>query len=296
MTFENMSKDQGRAIMDAALAAGVTFLDTANAYGRGKCETLWGELLKGKGRDKYVLATKVYFPMGDKPTQSGLSRKHIFEQCAGSLKRLKTDHIDLYQCHRFDEETPLEETVRAMDDLVKQGKILYDQVRQCLELCDNEGFYAPVSSQPQYNALERTPEDDLFPLCHQNGIGQVCYSPLAQGVLTGKYKPGEGFPGGSRAKDDRQNQFIKKLVDDHDLLERVSRLEPIARELGCSMSQLALAWCLRRPEVTSVIVGASRPDQMNENVEASGIDLDEATIAQIDDILSGSNVDEVEAA
>lgn len=304
MTFENMPKEQGRAIMDAALALGVTLLDTANAYGRGKCETIWGELLKGKGRDKYVLATKVYFPMGDRPTQSGLSRKHIFEQCAASLKRLKTDHIDLYQCHRFDEETPLEETIRAMDDLIKQGKILYwgfsqwtpAQVRRCLELCDNEGFYAPVSSQPQYNALERSWEHELFPLCHENGIGQVCYSPLAQGVLTGKYKPGESFPGGSRAKDDRQNQFIKKHVDDHDLLERVARLEPIARELGCSMSQLALAWCLRRPEVTSVIVGASRPDQLKENVEASGIELDAATTAQIDDILAGNDVEEVEAA
>lgn len=300
LTFESLPKDQGRAIMDAALAAGITFLDTANAYGKGKCESIWGDLLKSKGRDKYVLATKVYFPMGDKPTQSGLSRKHISEQCAASLKRLKTDHIDLYQCHRFDEETPLEETVRAMDDLIKQGKILYwgfsewtpDQVRKALQLCDNEGFYAPVSSQPQYNAIQRSPEDDLFPLCHQNGIGQVCYSPLAQGVLTGKYKPGESFPGDSRAKDDRKNQFIKKHVDNHDLLQRVHRLEAVAQELGCSMSQLALAWCLRRPEVTSVIVGATRADQLQENVEASGIELDEGTIAQVNDILSGSGIEE----
>ena len=294
LTFTNMPKDQARSVMDAAFDLGINFLDTANAYAKGKCETLWGDLLKGKPRDSFVLATKVYMPMGERPNQSGLSRKHIFEQCHASLKRLKTDHIDLYQCHRYDEETPLEETVRAMDDLIKQGKVVYwgfsqwepQQVQACLDLCDEEGFYRPRSSQPQYNAIQRKWESELFPLCHENGIGQVCYSPLAQGVLTGKYQPGQPLPVDSRGKDDRQNQFVKKHLDDRELLERVQNLESVAQDQGCTMAQLALAWALRRPEVTSLIVGASKPEQLRENAEASGIELDEETISTIDNLLS----------
>ncbi len=247
-------------------------------------------MLADHARDSYVLATKVFFPMGDAPTQRGLSRKHIVESCENSLRRLRTTHIDLYQCHRWDDETPLEETVRAMDDLVKQGKIVYwgfsqwsrGQIEATLSLCDAEGFYKPVSSQPQYNAIQRKAEDEVFDISHAAGIGQVVYSPLAQGVLTGKYEPGKPLPGASRANDDRQNQFIKGLVEDRDLLERVQQLQPIAEELGCTMPQLALAWCLRRQEVSSVITGATKPQQVRDNAEASGIELDDATIEAID--------------
>jgi aryl-alcohol dehydrogenase-like predicted oxidoreductase len=296
LTFGNaLSTDAARDVMDAAFDLGITFLDNADAYAQGTCEEVWGELLSGRPRDAFVLATKVFFPMGDAPTQKGLGRKHVMESCHNSLRRLRTDHIDLYQCHRFDEETPLEETVRAMDDLVRQGKVVYwgfsqwspAQIQATLELCDGEGFYRPKSSQPSYSALERSPEAEVFPLCHENGIGQVCYSPLAQGVLTGKYKPGEPAPGTSRAKDDRQNRFIKRMVDDRDLLERVQGLVPVAEEVGCTMAQLALAYALRRPEVSSLIVGASRPQQLRDNAEASGIELDEATVRRIEETLEG---------
>ncbi len=295
LTFGNaLTQDTAREVMDAAFELGITFFDNANAYAKGNCEAVWGELLADRPRDEYVLATKVFFPMGDKPTQRGLGRKHVTESCEASLKRLRTDHLDLFQCHRYDEETPLEETVRAMDDLIRQGKIVYwgfsqwevAQVKDCLDLCDREGFDRPKSSQPQYNAIQRGWEEDLFPFCHENGIGQVCYSPLAQGVLTGKYKPGEPLPGTSRAKDDRQNQFITKMTDDKDLLERVASLQPIAEDNGCTMAQLALAWALRRPEVSSLIVGATKPKQLRDNAEASGIELDAETIDAINDALS----------
>lgn len=280
--------------MKTAFDLGITFFDNADAYASGQCETVWGELLGDYNRDEYVLATKLFFPMGDKPTQRGLSRKHVMEACHASLKRLRTDHIDLYQCHRFDTETPLEETVRAMDDLTRQGKIVYwgfsqweaGQIRDCLEICDREGFDRPKGSQPQYNALQRDAEEDVFPLCHENGIGQVCYSPLAQGVLTGKYKPGEPLPGTSRAKDDRQNQFILEMTEDRDVLEKVQRLVPIAEDNGCTMAQLALAWALRRPEISSLIVGATKTKQLTDNAEASGIDLDEETISAVDAALA----------
>ena len=289
-----LAKEQAGDVLDAAFDLGINFLDTANVYAKGKAETVWGELLKGRKRDAYVLATKVYFPMGEKPNQSGLSRKHIVEQCACSLKRLRTDHIDLYQCHRYDEDTPLEETVRAMDDLIKQGKVVYwgfsqwtpQQVQACLDLCEHEGFYAPRSSQPVYNAINRDWERELFPLCCRYGIGQVCFSPLAEGVLTGKYRPNEPPPQGSRAKDVKQNQFIRRFTEDQALLGKVQQLVPIAEELGCTMAQLALAWCLRRPEVSSVIVGASRPEQLRENAEASGIKLDEAAARRIEQTLA----------
>lgn len=295
LTFGNaLGREEAREVMGAAFDLGITFLDTSNAYGKGKCEEAWGELLADRCRDEYVLATKVFFPMGDSPTQRGLNRKHVMEQCELSLRRLKTDHIDLYQCHRYDEETPLEETVRVMDDLIKQGKIVYwgfsewtaEQIRSTVELCDAEGFYRPKSSQPQYSALRRGVEEEVFPLCQEHGIGQVCWSPLAQGILTGKYKPGEPLPGSSRANDDRQNQFIKEQVKDRALLERVQNLQPIAEEVGCSMAQLALAWALRRPEVSSLIVGATKPQQLRDNAEASGITLDDETVTAINDALA----------
>ena len=293
LTFGNaMDKDAAAAVMDAAFDHGINFLDNANAYARGKCEKVWGQLLKDRRRDDYVLATKVFFPMGEGPNDRGLSRKHVTEQCHASLRRLRTDHIDLYQCHRWDEETPIEETCSVMNDLVRAGKILYwgysmwseEQARSAIEACDAHGWERPRSSQPPYNAIQREWEK-TFEFCQKNGIGQVCYSPLAQGVLTGKYKPGQPLPEGSRAADDRQNQFIKKMAGDDELLGRVQKLAPIADAAGCTMAQLALAWCLRRPEVTSVIIGATRPEQVAANAAASDVKLDDAAIRQIDEAL-----------
>jgi aryl-alcohol dehydrogenase-like predicted oxidoreductase len=231
--------------------------------------------------------------MGDGPNDRGLSRKHVTEQCHASLRRLRTDHIDLYQCHRFDPETPVGETVRAIDDLVRQGKVLYwgfsewtaEQIEQCLRVCGDR-FERPRGSQPRYNLLARKIEEQVMPLCHSAGIGQVVWSPLEQGVLSGKYKPGQPLPAGSRASDPRQNQFMQRTVTDRALLEKVQRLRPIAEELGVSMSQLALAWCLRRPEVTSCIIGATRPEQVDENAEASGLVLDEATARRMEEVVA----------
>lgn len=295
LTFGNaMAAERARAVMDRAFDLGINFFDSANAYARGRCEEVWGELLAGRRRDGYVLATKVYFPMADGPNDRGLSRKHIVEQCHASLRRLRTDYIDLYQCHRFDVETPLEETVRAMDDLVRQGKVIYwgfsewsaEQIEQCLRICSDAGHYKPKGSQPQYSLIHRNIERDVMPLCKTAGIGQVVWSPLGQGILTGKYKPGQPLPADSRASDDRQNMFVKERVNDRALLEKVQRLLPIAQEHGVTLSQLALAWVLRRREVTSCIIGASRPEQLDENVKASGIRLDAATIRRVDDVMA----------
>jgi len=292
LTFGNViEQQQARAVMDQAFESGVNFLDTADAYARGKCEEAWGELLKDRRRSSYVLASKVFFPMGEGPNDRGLSRKHIFEECHASLRRLRTDYLDLYQCHRFDDQTPLEETIRAMDDLIRQGKILYwgfsewpaDRIAECLEICGDR-YDAPRGSQPQYSLIHRDIEKEVMPLCRTAGIGQVVWSPLGQGVLTGKYKPGQAPPADSRAKDERQNQFIKPMVQNQDLLARVQKLAPIAAEKNCSIAQLCLAWVLRRPEVTSCIIGATRPKQVEENAEASGITLDEQTIRQMEEI------------
>jgi voltage-dependent potassium channel beta subunit len=294
LTFGNaVEEDRARAVMDRAFDRGVNFFDTANVYAHGRCEEVWGEFLGRRRRDSFVLATKVFFPMGDGPNDRGLSRKHVTEQCHASLRRLRTDYIDLYQCHRFDTETPVEETVRAMDDLVRQGKVLYwgfsewsaEQIEQCLRICGDR-FERPKGSQPRYNLLARGIERQVMPLCHSAGIGQVVWSPLEQGVLSGKYKPGQPLPAGSRASDPRQNQFMQRTVTDRALLEKVQRLRPIAEELGVSMSQLALAWCLRRAEVTSCIIGATRPEQLDENAEASGLTLDEATVRRMEEVVA----------
>jgi aryl-alcohol dehydrogenase-like predicted oxidoreductase len=295
-----------RAIFEKAFEVGVNFFDTANVYAAGRCEEQWGEVLAdgsadgkagGAGsrwpRSSYVLATKVFFPMGPGPNDRGLSRKHILEQCHASLRRLRTDYIDLYQCHRWDENAPLEETVRAMDDLVRQGKVLYwgfsqwsaEQIERCLKICSTGGYYAPRSAQPPYNLINRQFEA-TFPLCQKAGIGQVVYSPLAQGVLTGKYKPGQKPPADSRAADDRQNQFIKNLAGDAAVLAKVQRLAPIAEDHHVTLAQLALAWILRRGEVTSCIVGATKVRQLEQNAEASGVKLDDATVRRVEEIMA----------
>jgi len=268
LTFGNaVDLQQTRAVVDKAFDVGINFLDTADAYARGKCEDAWGEVLKDRRRSTYVLATKVFFPMSDGPNDKGLSRKHIMESCHASLKRLRTDYLDLYQCHRFDPETPLQETVRAMDDLIRQGKILYwgfsewpaEKIRECLEVCGKQ-YDQPRGSQPQYSLIHRAIEREVMPLCHRAGIGQVVWSPLGQGVLTGKYKPGQQPPADSRARDDRQNQFVKPLVQNQELLTKVQRLVPIAEENRCSLAQLALAW-IRQPSLSRLQSPAKAPSR-----------------------------------
>jgi voltage-dependent potassium channel beta subunit len=295
LTYGNATEDQtATACIHRAYELGINFFDTANVYARGEAEKVVGAALKTFARDSYVLATKVFFPMGDGPNDRGLSRKHIFEQCHLSLKRLGTDYIDLYQCHRYDESVPLEETLRALDDLVTQGKVLYagvsewnaDQIRSALELAGKLNLDRIVSNQPCYNMLQRGIEEAVLPLCNQEGIGQVVYSPLAQGVLTGKYRPGAAPPADSRAADPSQNMFLGKEQLSDARLESVQRLKPIAEREGLSIAQLALAWCLRQPMVSSVIIGASRPQQVDDNAQAAGKKLSEATLHEIDAVLA----------
>jgi voltage-dependent potassium channel beta subunit len=275
-----------------AFDLGVNFFDTANVYRRGAAEEVTGKALKDFKRDDYVLATKVYFPMGDGPNDRGLSRKHIMEQCHASLRRLGVDYVDIYQCHRPDPTTPLEETLRALDDIVTQGKALYVGVSMWpAELLDEAhriheklNLDPIVSNQPEYSALTRDIEENVLPVSRQLGIGQVVYSPIAQGVLAGKYKPGEQPPAGTRAATPGDSGFMERFMRD-DLLEAVQKLRPIADELEITMAQMAIAWVLREPGVSSAIVGASRPEQVDENVAASGIELSPETLRQIDEVL-----------
>jgi len=275
------------ACVAAAFDAGINFIDTANVYGRGAAESFLGEVLRAQPRHRYVLATKVFFPMSE--TDRGLSAAQIRKQLDASLGRLRVDHVDLYQCHRYDPATPLEETMAALDAAVRQGKVRWlgfsewapEQVRAALALPGSRF----VSSQPQYSLLWRGPEAELFPLCAAEGIGQVVWSPLRQGILSGKYRPGAAPPRDSRAASPAMNAFLADRLDDA-LLRRVQRLLPIADELGLTPSQLALAWVLRRPEVTSAIIGASRPEQVRENAAASGVALDAGTVARMEAALA----------
>ncbi|MGZ4270401.1 MAG: aldo/keto reductase family protein [Solirubrobacteraceae bacterium] len=281
-----VQRDQTEACTKAAFDAGITFFDTANVYGGGAAEEAWGEILKDYDRDFYVLATKVFFPIKG---EQGLSAQQIHRQIDASLARLQTDHVDLYQCHRFDVTVPVEETMEALSEIVRAGKVRYlgfsewtpEQIRAGLEVAGAETF---VSSQPQYSMLWQAPEDEVFALCAEHGISQVVWSPLAEGVLTGKYRPGEAPPADSRAASDAMNAFIAPRLTDG-TLEAVQRLVPIAEAEGLTMPQLALAWVLRRPEVASAIVGASRPEQVHQNAAASGVTLSDDVIAAIDDAL-----------
>ena len=295
LTYGGATEDKAaRECIEKAYSLGINFFDTANVYARGKAEEVVGRVLKQYRRDSYVLATKVYFPMGDGPNDRGLSRKHIMEQANLSLKRLGTDYIDLYQCHRYDADAPLDETLRALEDLVRQGKVLYigvsqwnpEQIKAALQIAGERAFDRIVSNQPSYNALQRDIEPEIIPLCEREGLSQVVFSPLAQGILTGKYKPGSPPPAGSRAADPKQNMFLSADRLDDALLEKVQRLKPVAGKLSLSMAQLALAWCLRQPNVASVIIGASRASQVEDNVNASGVKLDDAVLAEIDAILA----------
>jgi len=270
-----------------AFEVGINFIDTANVYGRGASETFLGEVLKSRPRDSYILATKLFFPMTE--TDFGLSRVQIHKQLNDSLKRLQIDYVDLYQCHRYDENTPLEETMIALTEVVQEGKARYigfsewnaEQIRAAVEMTGMERF---VSSQPQYSMLWREPEAEVFPVCAANGIGQIVWSPLGQGVLTGKYKAGQPIPKDSRAASDEMNAFIDRLLTEP-ILNAVERLKPIAAAENLSMAQLALAWVLRDERVSSAIIGASRPEQVEDNAAASGVTLSPETLAAIDEIL-----------
>ncbi len=282
-----VERQNAEACVHKAFDVGINFIDTANVYARGAAESLLGEVLQGIDRSSYILATKVYFPMSE--VDRGLSAAQIHKQIDASLQRLKTDYVDLYQCHRYDANTPLEETMEALTEVVRQGKARYigfsewnpSQIQAALNLPNVEKF---VSSQPQYSMLWRKPEAEVFPLCSANGIGQIVWSPLAQGVLTGKYKPGEAIPQDSRAANDKMNGFMGDVLSDR-ILSAVQNLKPIAERLNISMAQLALAWVLRDQRVTSAIIGASRPEQIIDNAAASDVTLSEDVLRDIDRVL-----------
>jgi aryl-alcohol dehydrogenase-like predicted oxidoreductase len=286
-----VEEDAARACVKAALDAGITTFDTADAYATTGAESVLGRALAGVRREGLEILTKVYWVTGPDWNDRGLSRKHIMEGIDGSLRRLQTDHVDLYQAHRYDHETPLEETMLAFADVVRQGKALYigvsewraEEIRAAAELA-RELRVPLVSNQPQYSMLWRVIEAEVIPTCRELGMGQVVWSPIAQGVLTGKYRPGQPPPSGSRATDKGGAPMIERFLDD-DLLERVQQLQPIAAELGLTMAQLAVAWVLQHDDVASAIVGASRPEQVVENAKASGVKLDADVLARIDDVL-----------
>ena len=285
LTFgAGVDDSSGRACVDAAFDAGINFIDTSNIYGLGAAEEFLGRALKGRPRASYVLATKLFFPMTAE--DSGLSAPQIRKQLDLSLKRLKTDYVDLYQCHRHDPKTPVAETMEALTEAVKSGKARFigfsewtaPQIAEALKVPGAEKF---VSSQPQYSILHRKPESGVFPLCSENGIGQIVWSPLAQGVLTGKYRRGTPPPAGSRAMSPEMGGFISDWITD-EVLAKVDRLRPVAEQAGMSLPHLALAWALRRPEISSAIIGATKPEQVTENAAASGKVLSPETLKAID--------------
>jgi aryl-alcohol dehydrogenase-like predicted oxidoreductase len=288
-----VENDVARQCVRAALDAGISTFDTADVYANTAAETVLGEALKGERREGLEIFTKVYWPTGPKgKNDTGLSRKHVMESIDGSLRRLQTDYVDLYQAHRYDTETPLEETMQAFADIVRQGKALYigvsewtaGQIREGHELAKDLGFQL-ISSQPQYSMLWRVIEGEVVPTCEELGISQIVWSPIAQGVLTGKYLPGQQPPEGSRAADDKGGaDMIARFMRD-DVLTRVQGLAPVAEEAGLTMAQLAVAWVLQNPNVASALVGASRPEQVAENVKAAGVTLESGLMARIDEVL-----------
>jgi aryl-alcohol dehydrogenase-like predicted oxidoreductase len=290
-----VEEDAALACVHRALEEGITTFDTADVYANTAAETVLGKALAGERREGLEIFTKVYWPTGPgKHNDHGLSRKHIMESIDGSLKRLRTDYVDLYQAHRYDHETPLEETMEAFADVVRQGKALYigvsewdaDQIRRGHALA-RELRIPLVSNQPQYNMIWRVIEPEIVPTSRELGVGQVVWSPIGQGVLTGKYLPGQAPPPGSRATDDKGgSNFVKRYLED-DVLERVQRLKPVAEEAGLSLAQLAVAWTLQNDNVSAAIIGATRPDQVTENVRASGVRLEDVAMKKIDEVLEG---------
>jgi aryl-alcohol dehydrogenase-like predicted oxidoreductase len=289
-----VDEDAALACVAAALDEGITTFDTADAYARTRAEEVLGRALQGVRRESVEVCTKVFWPTGNGANDRGLSRKHIIESANASLRRLRTDYVDLYQAHRYDHSTPLEETLRAFDDLVRQGKVLYigvsewraEEIAAAMKVAAELGLDRIVSNQPQYNLIWRVIESEVIPLCEREGIGQIVFSPIAQGVLTGKYLPGAAPPAGSRATDEKSGAgFIARLLTD-DLLGRVQQLKPVAEQAGLTLAQLAVAWVLQNPNVSAAIIGATRPEQVRENVRASGVRLDGALRQQIDEILA----------
>jgi len=287
-----VAEDAALACVAAALDEGITTFDTADVYAGTRAETVLGKALHGVRRESLEICTKVFWPTGPGQNDRGLSRKHIIESAHNSLRRLQVDYIDLYQAHRYDHETPLEETLRAFDDLVRQGKVLYvgvsewraEEIEAALKIADQLGLDRIVSNQPQYNMIWRVIESEVIELGRREGIGQIVWSPIAQGVLTGKYQPGAAPPAGSRATDEQGSGFISRLLTD-EILNRVQQLKPVAEQAGLTLAQLAVAWTLQNPAISAAIVGATRPEQVRENVKASGVRLDAALLKQIDDIL-----------
>ncbi|MDP4500918.1 aldo/keto reductase family protein [Nonomuraea turcica] len=281
-----LTEDTVEPCVHAALDAGITTFDTADAYAETRAEEALGQALRGIRRDSVEILTKIYWPTGPGPNDRGLSRKHIMRSIDGSLRRLGTDYVDLYQAHRYDYATPLEETLRAFDDLVRAGKVLYvgvsdwtaEQIADALRIADDLGLDRIVSNQPQYNMLRRVIEPEILPLCAKEGVGQLVYQPMAQGVLAGRYSPGQAPPAEAR------REFVDRLLTD-DVLTRVERLRPIAADLGLSMAQLAIAWVLRGPGVSAAIVGGSRPEQVHDSAAASGVPLGDDVLSAIDEIL-----------
>ena len=287
-----VEEEQARECVQAALDVGITTFDTADVYAQTRAESVLGRALAGQRREGLEIFTKVFFPTGDGPNDRGLGRKHIMESCHASLRRLQTDYVDLYQAHRFDRTVPLEETMIAFADLVRQGKVHYigvsewtaEQITQAAQLA-RELSIPLISNQPQYSMLWRVIEPQVVPACEREGIGQIVWSPIAQGALTGKYLPGEQPPEGSRATDGNGGAtMISRWMRD-DVLEAVQKLKPIASDLGLSMAQLAVAWVLQNPNVSAAIIGASRPEQVRDNVGAAGVKLDQAALDTIDDVL-----------
>ena len=286
----SLADDDAIALVDAALECGVNFFDTANVYSAGRSEDVLGRALAGRQRDSFIVATKLYgeMPDGDR----GLSRDQVLKQIDGSLRRLQLDYVDLYQCHAWDEDVPVEETLGALTEVVDAGKTRFvgvsnwsgEQIRRAVELARDGGFAKIVSSQPEYSLVHREPEEDVIPVSREHGISQIVYSPLAQGTLTGKYRPGESVADDTRAATRRDGSVWDYMADD--TLERIQWLRPVADGLGLPMAQLALAWILREPNVASAIVGASRPEQLRDNAAASGVHLDEETVRAIEAVFA----------
>jgi aryl-alcohol dehydrogenase-like predicted oxidoreductase len=286
-----VDRETAKRSIHRAFELGINFFDTANAYAQGEAERVVGEALASFPRESYVLATKVFFPMGDGPNMRGLSRKHIWEQAHASLKRLNADYLDIYYCHRYDPETPVEETLRVLDDLVRQGKVLYvgvsewtaAQIQAALGAADRYLLDRIVVNQSGYNLLHRQIEKEVLPLCDANGIGLVVFSPLAQGVLTGKYKPGQPIPAGSRGADPSVSGMLQVYMREENRV-KAEQLGKLAAEAGMTLPHMSLAWVLRQKGVSSALVGASRPEQIDENVKASGLNLPDDLLARIDEI------------